>query len=57
MPLHASLILNLFSGEVIHLEVLGRTMINLDSYRAAVDLLDKRGSIYSDRPKFIVYKL
>ncbi|KAJ7927763.1 cytochrome P450 [Mycena leptocephala] len=57
MPLHASLILNLFSGEVIHLEVLGRTMINLDSYRAAVDLLDKRGSVYSDRPKFIVYKL
>ncbi|KAJ7782203.1 cytochrome P450 [Mycena olivaceomarginata] len=44
-------------GEVMHLEVLGRTMIILDSYRAAVDLLDKRGSIYSDRPKFIVYEL
>ncbi|KAJ7302115.1 cytochrome P450 [Mycena albidolilacea] len=44
-------------GEVMHLEVLGRTMIILDSYRAAVDILDKRGSIYSDRPKFIVYEL
>ncbi|KAJ7926720.1 cytochrome P450 [Mycena leptocephala] len=37
--------------------VLGRTMIILDSYRAAVDLLDKRGSIYSDRPKFTLYEL
>ncbi|KAJ7822933.1 cytochrome P450 [Mycena leptocephala] len=44
-------------GEVMHLEVLGRTMIILDSYRAAVDLLDKRGSIYSDRPKFTLYEL
>ncbi|KAJ7855546.1 cytochrome P450 [Mycena leptocephala] len=41
----------------MHLEVLGRTMIILDSYRAAVDLLDKRGSIYSDRPKFALYEL
>ncbi|KAJ7791271.1 cytochrome P450 [Mycena leptocephala] len=41
----------------MHLEVLGRTMIILDSYRAAVDLLDKRGSIYSDRPKFTLYEL
>ncbi|KAJ7813324.1 cytochrome P450 [Mycena leptocephala] len=44
-------------GEVMYLEVLGQTMIILDSYRAAMDLLDKRGSIYSDRPKFIVYEL
>jgi hypothetical protein len=47
----------MLSGEVIYLEVLGQTMIILDSYRAAMDLLDKRGSIYSDRPKFIVYEL
>ncbi|KAJ7858310.1 cytochrome P450 [Mycena leptocephala] len=34
----------------MHLEVLGRTMIFLDSYEAA-------GSIYSDRPKFTLYEL
>ncbi|KAF8145850.1 cytochrome P450 [Mycena galopus ATCC 62051] len=42
---------------VMHLKVLGRSMIILDSYEAAVDLLDKRGVIYSDRPKFTLYEL
>ncbi|KAF8175026.1 cytochrome P450 [Mycena galopus ATCC 62051] len=44
-------------GPVMHLKVLGRSMIILDSYEAAVDLLDKRGVIYSDRPKFTLYEL
>ncbi|KAJ7344033.1 cytochrome P450 [Mycena albidolilacea] len=44
-------------GDVMRLEVLGRTMIILDSYQAATDLLEKRGAIYSDRPKFTVYEL
>ncbi|KAF8212691.1 cytochrome P450 [Mycena galopus ATCC 62051] len=44
-------------GAVMHLHVLGRTMIILDSYEAAGDLLDKRGLIYSDRPKFTLYEL
>ncbi|KAJ6532371.1 cytochrome P450 [Mycena capillaripes] len=44
-------------GDVMCLKVLGRTMIILDSYQAAVDLLDKRGSIYSDRPKLTLYEL
>ncbi|KAJ6559762.1 cytochrome P450 [Mycena capillaripes] len=44
-------------GDVMRLEVLGRTMIILDSYQAAVDLLEKRGAIYSDRPKFTLYEL
>ncbi|KAJ7648206.1 cytochrome P450 [Mycena polygramma] len=44
-------------GDVMYLEVLGRRMIILDSYHAAVDLLDKRGSIYSDRPSFTLYEL
>ncbi|KAJ6559765.1 cytochrome P450 [Mycena capillaripes] len=44
-------------GDVMRLEVLGRTMIILDSYQAAVDLLEKRGAIYSDRPKFTLYGL
>ncbi|KAJ7343716.1 cytochrome P450 [Mycena albidolilacea] len=44
-------------GAVMHLKVLGRSMIILDTYQAAVDLLDKRGLIYSDRPKFTLYEL
>ncbi|KAF8180009.1 hypothetical protein K438DRAFT_1207141 [Mycena galopus ATCC 62051] len=44
-------------GPVMHLNVLGRSLIILDSHEAAVDLLDKRGSIYSDRPKFTLYEL
>ncbi|KAF7352076.1 Cytochrome P450 [Mycena venus] len=44
-------------GPVMHLKVLGRSMIILDTYQAAVDFLDKRGLIYSDRPKFTLYEL
>ncbi|KAJ6472451.1 hypothetical protein C8R45DRAFT_835872 [Mycena sanguinolenta] len=44
-------------GPVMHLQVLGRSMIILDSYQTALDLLDKRGLIYSDRPKFSLYEL
>ncbi|PPR02813.1 hypothetical protein CVT26_009599 [Gymnopilus dilepis] len=36
-------------GKVSHLRALGRTMIILNSVEAAIDLLDKRGAIYSDR--------
>ncbi|KAF7344707.1 Cytochrome P450 [Mycena venus] len=44
-------------GPVMHLKVLGRSMIILDSYQTAVELLDKRGITYSDRPKFTLYEL
>ncbi|KAF7342921.1 O-methylsterigmatocystin oxidoreductase [Mycena sanguinolenta] len=44
-------------GPVMHLKILGQSMIILDSYQAALDLLDKKGLIYSDRPKFTLYKL
>ncbi|KAJ7881996.1 cytochrome P450 [Mycena olivaceomarginata] len=39
------------------LKVLGRSMIILDSHQAAVDLLDKKGAIHSDRPTFKLYEL
>ncbi|KAF7342919.1 O-methylsterigmatocystin oxidoreductase [Mycena sanguinolenta] len=44
-------------GPVMHLKILGRSMIILDSYQTALDLLDKRGVIYSDRPKFTLFEL
>ncbi|KAF8182492.1 cytochrome P450 [Mycena galopus ATCC 62051] len=44
-------------GDVMHLQVLGKSMIVLNTLQAAVDLLDKRGSIYSDRPPLPLYEL
>ncbi|KAJ7585231.1 cytochrome P450 [Mycena floridula] len=44
-------------GDIIHLRVLGRNLIIIDSHETAVELLDKRSAIYSCRPKFTVYEL
>ncbi|KAJ6535167.1 cytochrome P450 [Mycena capillaripes] len=43
-------------GDVMHLQVLGKSMIVLDTLQVAVDLLDKKGSIYSDRPPLPLYE-
>ncbi|KAK0460211.1 cytochrome P450, partial [Desarmillaria tabescens] len=37
-------------GDICSATVLGQTFVILNSYEIAVDLLDKRGSIYSERP-------
>ncbi|KDR72343.1 hypothetical protein GALMADRAFT_1344012 [Galerina marginata CBS 339.88] len=44
-------------GKVSHLRIPGRTMVILNSAQAAVDLLDKRGAIYSDRAPSDVFML
>lgn len=44
-------------GDVISLNILGRSIIILDSVQAAVDLLEKRSRNYSDRPRFVVFEL
>ncbi|KAJ7127627.1 hypothetical protein C8R44DRAFT_616361, partial [Mycena epipterygia] len=44
-------------GDVMYLEVLEKPMVILDSERAAVDLLNKRSAIYSDRPRFVLYEM
>ena len=38
------------TGDVTYLDVMGQDMVILNSFKAAVDLLDKKSSIYSDRP-------
>lgn len=43
-------------GDVIRLHVLGRSIVVLNSAQAAVDLLDKRSSNYSDRSYFPIYE-
>lgn len=40
-----------FSGDVCYLHVFRQGIVFLSSADAASDLLDKRGAIYSDRPK------
>ncbi|KAG7447172.1 cytochrome P450 [Guyanagaster necrorhizus] len=42
-------------GDVIHLTLFGQSMIILSSYEAAGELLEKRGAIYSDRPRFVLF--
>ena len=37
--------------------VLGQRLVIINSYKAAKDLLDKRGEIYSDRPVVPVFKM
>ncbi|KAJ8520598.1 hypothetical protein ONZ45_g2648 [Pleurotus djamor] len=44
-------------GDVIHLSLMGRSIVVLNSLEAAVDLLEKRGAIYSDRPQMVVYDM
>ena len=42
-------------GDVIYINTLGQDTIILNSSKAAVDLLDKRSAIYSDRPVFMMF--
>ncbi|KAJ7585226.1 hypothetical protein C8J56DRAFT_751624, partial [Mycena floridula] len=43
-------------GDMFQLRIFGTTIMILDSEEAAVELLDKRGAIYSCRPGFIIFK-
>ncbi|KAL1753007.1 cytochrome P450 [Schizophyllum commune] len=44
-------------SDVIHLNILGQPLVVLNSLRAAVELLEKRGAIYSDRPQFAFFEM
>ncbi|OCH86702.1 putative monooxygenase [Obba rivulosa] len=41
-------------GDVIHVDVFGQPIIVINSAKVAKDLLDKRSSIYSDRPHLVM---
>jgi len=45
------------AGDVMLLHVFNRKMIILNSVEAAVDLMEKRSSNYSDRPNFPIFQL
>ena len=42
-------------GDVVYVQIFGQPMVILDSLQAARDLLEKRSSIYSDRPRFVLF--
>ncbi|EGO28627.1 hypothetical protein SERLADRAFT_406107 [Serpula lacrymans var. lacrymans S7.9] len=42
-------------GDIIYAQIFGRGVLVLNSIRAANDLLEKRGSIYSDRPRQVAF--
>ncbi|KAI5889744.1 cytochrome P450 [Schizophyllum commune H4-8] len=39
-----------FDSDILHLEVLGRNIIVLNSFEACIELLEKRSKLYSSRP-------
>jgi hypothetical protein len=41
------------SGGMMYVSALGRGVLIINSQRVAIDLLEKRSNIYSDRPNFI----
>lgn len=41
-------------GEIVELSVLGTSVIVVNAAEEAYKLMDKRGSIYSDRPRAIL---
>ncbi|KAG7451643.1 cytochrome P450, partial [Guyanagaster necrorhizus] len=43
-------------GDVLSFHILGQPIIVLNSVKAAIDLLDKRGSNYCDRPAFHLFE-
>ena len=49
-----SLIFFSIKGDVNYVTVMGQPIIVLNSYQAAKDLLEKRGGIYSSRPRMVM---
>ncbi|KAJ7640503.1 cytochrome P450 [Mycena polygramma] len=45
-----------YESDIIHLNVAGMSIVVLNTVEAAVDLLDKRSSIYSSRPRMVMAK-
>jgi predicted small integral membrane protein len=48
------LTINTPQGPVVHLSVLGKSFIILNTSEAALDILDKKGAIYASRPRLVM---
>ena len=42
---------------MVYLKVFGQHTVAINSYELAVELLDKRSAVYSDRPDMVMGKL
>ena len=47
----------LYVGEIVYLDVFGQPTIIIDSYDAAIAILESRSANTSDRPRFIMAEL
>ncbi|KAH9884384.1 putative cytochrome P450 oxidoreductase [Xylariomycetidae sp. FL2044] len=45
------------NSDVLHLNVLGRSIVVLNSVKAARTLMDKRGANFADRPRFVLFEV
>ncbi|KIH89747.1 cytochrome p450 monooxygenase [Sporothrix brasiliensis 5110] len=45
-----------YQSDVLGFHILGQPIVVLNSARAAIDLLDKRGANYADRPRFVLFE-
>ena len=45
------------TGEIVSVKILGQVIVILNSPKAAKDLLEKRGNIYSDRHLMPFYQM
>ncbi|THH22534.1 hypothetical protein EUX98_g8161 [Antrodiella citrinella] len=41
-------------GEIVYIHVFGQGLVFLNSYEVTVELMEKRGAIYSDKPAFVM---
>ena len=46
-----------YKSDVIYVHMLGQPVVVLNSVQAAIALLDKRGSNYCDRPRFVLFEV
>ena len=41
-------------GDIVYLHVFGQGLLFLNTYEVAIDLLERKGSIYSDKPPLVM---
>ncbi|THU76393.1 cytochrome P450 [Dendrothele bispora CBS 962.96] len=42
-------------GDIIYVRIFGSSMLILNTFQAAQELLEERGALYSDRPRFVLF--
>ena len=55
LPNHCDIEADVLAGDIIYTTIFGSPVLVLNSIEAARDLLDKRGSNYSDRARAVVH--